>query len=73
MAPAPNFGVFLDLAHPFLTEVDFSLKKVIPDLRFRPRDHVWQPLPKLEKRMTDAFTRNTKTRAHFLRLLANEL
>ena len=26
----PNFGVFLDLAHPFLTEVDFSLKKVIP-------------------------------------------
>ena len=24
MAPAPNFGVFLDFAHPFLTEVDFS-------------------------------------------------
>ena len=23
MAPAPNFGVFLDFAHPFLTEVDF--------------------------------------------------
>ena len=25
MAPAPNFGVFIDFAHPFLTEVDFSL------------------------------------------------
>ena len=23
MAPAPNFGVFLDFGHPFLTEVDF--------------------------------------------------
>ena len=23
MAPAPNFGVFLDLANPYFTEVDF--------------------------------------------------
>ena len=25
MAPAPNFGVFLDFAHPFITEVDLSI------------------------------------------------
>ena len=24
MAAAPNFGVFLDFAHPFLIEVDFT-------------------------------------------------
>ena len=24
MAPAPNFGVFLDFEHPFFAEVDFS-------------------------------------------------
>ena len=24
MAPTPNFGVFLDFVHPFLTKVDFS-------------------------------------------------
>ena len=24
MAPAPNFGVFLNFAHSFLTEVDFK-------------------------------------------------
>ena len=24
MAPTPNSGVFLDFAHPFLTEVDFN-------------------------------------------------
>ena len=23
MAPAPNFGVFLDLANPYFTEVDY--------------------------------------------------
>ena len=26
MAPTPNFGVFLDFVHPFLTEVDFKMK-----------------------------------------------
>ena len=26
MAPTPNFGVFLDFVHPFLTEVDFNMK-----------------------------------------------
>ena len=26
MATTPNFGVFLDFAHPFLTEVDFRIE-----------------------------------------------
>ena len=25
MAPAPNFGVFLDFVHPFLNEIDFRV------------------------------------------------
>ena len=29
MVPAPNFGVFLDFVHPFLTEVDFRFPKEI--------------------------------------------
>ena len=29
MAPAPNFGVFLDFARPFLIEVDFSIDKFV--------------------------------------------
>ena len=28
MASAPNFGVILDFAHPFLTEIDFSYRTV---------------------------------------------
>ena len=28
MAPAPNFGVFLDFGHPFLTEVDFRINLI---------------------------------------------
>ena len=29
MAPAPNFRVFLDFAHPFLTENDFRICLVL--------------------------------------------
>ena len=35
MGPAPNFGVFLDFAHPILTEVDFSALWQIP------RNFIW--------------------------------
>ena len=38
MSPTPNFGVFLDLAHPFLTEVDFKsetyTKKIVNTLHW---------------------------------------
>ena len=34
MAPAPNFGVFLDLAYPFLTEVDFSIHDILDEFDF---------------------------------------
>ena len=34
MAPAPNFGVFLDFVHPFLTEVDFSTFTALPESKY---------------------------------------